>query len=723
MSPKLSVICPLAPFLIPFPARIALRKTPQIFRPLLCSNAYAIHTKSSRASSKYLTRIKRAKEKAYIKYHLPLVPEDEGPEDSLGAFRRNLYSGDLDNSMKLYPDLVEKSLLQSFDTLAIAKLLHSSYRNYPIDKRHQDLDSKYLSFAETLIQDLRSRKLPPECAAHIHLISFFKISRQYDKGYNFWTWLVRQQDTYINAAVYGAAIEMLAYQGIAPLQELEEMYSQALKRFPGTFAEYHLSPDAIVVDKAQPTSIAGLPMSLLQGILTARLLHGEWRASYIALDTALRLYPTQVPARLLEMFALERPISESYTAFLMACRGGIVLKSNRLTGLLNRLKDAQFHRSMEDKLTLLRGMVTAMHAYLGAGGTLSGYHLSSLITGFSGLLPSRLSVTPFGPEATEATGLIVSTTRKVVAVLLQSCIQPSVSTFGSLIGLAGKAKIPALVEQTVKEMAAFKLEPDDVIHRITLSAAGDAEDAQLVESRWKSLVEFANTKGRPLSASDWRCLAVAVKRTQHMEYLHEQIETLSHTITDELKEKINAQLFKERILEPAYTVDKIALAFHLEMILNQIQQLVELFKSGRILDFHLSPIPMFLDPAHRALGSVEDLRAVYDELNTDPLQPRPSPSNPTITATGIPFDELRFENWVSIHTLMDDAESVENEKRRLVDEAIAAGMPVPKQNYDFGIFRRLTSDQNAEAHGTYTVPSKAELRERILKLRGTKAAV
>ena len=122
--------------------------------------------------------------------------------------------------------------------------------------------------AEEIIKDVVKGNLAPHKLAHIHLIGLFKESTQKEAGVRFWQWLEGQDESYVGADVYGAGIEILAING-APLSTLEELYQQALSRFPGNFNSYHLSPDAIVPDRNQPTTLKGVPTVLLQGILTS----------------------------------------------------------------------------------------------------------------------------------------------------------------------------------------------------------------------------------------------------------------------------------------------------------------------------------------------------------------------------------------------------------------------------------------------------------------------
>jgi hypothetical protein len=90
---------------------------------------------------------------------------------------------------------------------------------------------------------------------------------------------------------------------------------------------------------------------------------------------------------------------------------------------------------------------------------------------------------------------------------------------------------------------------------------------------------------------------------------------------------------------------------------------------------------MHMDPEHPSLGSDENLRVIYDEYTTDPYQPPlATPTDDSLvqaslSPTGIPLDELRFRNWVTVLEMMNEAEAYEAERTALVNQAIAAQTP------------------------------------------------
>ncbi|KAL1627280.1 hypothetical protein SLS56_006413 [Neofusicoccum ribis] len=533
-----------------------------------------------------------------------------------------------------------------------------------------------LQFTDQLTEDIRTGTVPPHSVASLHLISFLKEAGQFDRGSAFWSWLKRKDNDFVNAAVYGAAIEMLAAQGKVELPELEAMYSEALRRFPGNFAEYHLSPEAMVPDRGQPVIIKGLPTSLLQGIMTARISLGDWRNAYLAFDTALRLFPTQVPERFFELPIHRRPLAESYTVFMMACRSGVVLRPERLTVILNKLADSQARSSVIPRLFAVKGMLNAIHAYVGVGGTIGGHHLSTLVKGFEGLLPGSSSQEYLASETINQ--LVGDTARETVLTISRAGVRLTLSTFASLVGLAGKARLPENLGRAIQDISSAGLEPNEIVHRSVVLAAGQIKHTELLEWSWRSLVESAEASGIQLDLRDWQALVRASINADHVGFVREQTSSLSHTVTDEITNMIEHELAKERpqtVRAVEFTQAENALVdTTISEIKSQVESIATLIKSSKLLSFIEHPLPMSLVP-RPSLGSERALRTVYDELTTDPRLPTTSqPLRPAVkSASGYPLDALRYANWVSVNELLLDAEAQERFRQSRIHEALEDG--------------------------------------------------
>lgn len=528
---------------------------------------------------------------------------------------------------------------------------------------------------------MRERRLPPHTAASVHLISFFKEAKQFDKGASFWEWVSQQNEDCVDAAVYGAAIEMKTAEGEASLEDLEDMYTEALSRFPGSFAEYHLSPEAVVPDRGQPTTLNGLPMSLLQGIMTARVSHGDWRNAYLGLDTALRLFPTQVPTRMFELFMLERPLSEAYTIFLMACRSGVILRPDRLTTLLNRLVKAQLRQRISVHFSIIEAMLNALHAYVGAGGRIAGPHVGVLLKGFETILPDRSNGASDIDQA-ETENFVVDFARQIPALFAQVDVPITMASFGILITMAGKANRPEMVTGILRSIVQNGNVVDPILYRTALIAAGQMRNEDLVTRIWETLVHDAESQGDTLDSKDWLGLARAVRRTNQMSFIEEQMAKLSHAITKDTRERVQRALEtpEPERRAPQEQLDSTTIDIHLQQLQSRMMLMIELIQAQEVQDFHEEPVPMAVQ--HRpSLGPEEDLREIYDELTTNPGQSASAEkeAEAIITSTGIPFNELRYENWKTINKLLVEAEWHESRKTKTVDEAIRTGRPFRKE--------------------------------------------
>ncbi|KAJ4303415.1 hypothetical protein N0V90_002308 [Kalmusia sp. IMI 367209] len=561
--------------------------------------------------------------------------------------------------MALYPSVVPTRALNRDDTRRIAQLLHTCVRN---EQAARVRAAHVIPFVQQVVHDLQTGTLPPHPYAFVHLLGIYKTCNNYDEGYNLWQWLAQQDDSYVSQAVYGAAIELLTYGSKMELPELESLYVDALKRFPGTFAEYHLSPDAIVPDRSQPVVIANLPVLLLQGILTARLRAGDWKNSYLALDTALRLYPSQLPTRFFELFMTERPLEEQYTVFMLACRGGTVLKPNHVAGLITRVKKAmEASDSLQDRLIFLRAIANAIYAYLEAGGSLEPIHVGQFLTAFDTLLPELAPGTDFQGGMAELRNRIITFAHDVLSSLLQAGMPPSAQALVALVHLAGKLRVPDLLKVSLQDIRTAQVELDSVGIRTVLTAAGQVQEKELIEEYWARIAFETESKGVQIDWRDWIALSKSCKRADHLSFFRAQLTELEHAIPATSKDMLVATLDKQLPFNTRSIELPSAGQFEADLddLKKQMKNIAAVVMSGQRLDIRHTPFHMFLDPKRPPLGRREDMQTIYDEYTIDPHQPpaATAASTAALSPTGIPLDALRFANWVSIVELMDQADS------------------------------------------------------------------
>lgn len=560
----------------------------------------------------------------------------------------------------LYPRLIESKALQPEHTRQIAQALHAYLRRTSNDA------VQVFSFVQRLVSDVRTGALPPHPYAHVHLLGIFKERRKYDEGYAFWKWLVQQDETFVSAAVYGAAIELMAYGRMVPLSELENCYADALKRFPGTFAEYHLSPDAVVPDRSQPVPMTDLPMMLLQGIMTARVLSHDWKNAYLALDTALRLLPARLPTRFFEVFMTHRPLAEAYTTYLVACRAGIVLDSSRVTSIIQQIRTAMTaSSSLSDRLMMLRAIANAIYAYLEAGGHLDSIHVSAFLGSFGLLLPRRAEGDKYHEGEAMLRNAIVIAAHDTISTLMQTGMRPSPDHFTALIFLAGRLQVPDLLISSLRDVKSAHIDLGSVGNRTVMSSAGFLGKKEIIEDCWELIASRAEREGTQLSEADWVTMIKACQRTSHLGFVQRQLKIYDHTVSDHLRARIARFMVPEIWPEPRSDeqpitlVDSMALELEMEALRKQVNNIAAVVMAGQPLDLRKTPFYISLDSERPPLGQPSDLRAVYDEYTVDPHQPpavEQSPASVALSPTGLPLDELRFQNWVSVAEMMDHAD-------------------------------------------------------------------
>lgn len=406
--------------------------------------------------------------------------------------------------MLAYPQLRDLDLLTPHDISQLARALHSHYRI----TREKETSLQYLKM---LIEDFQSDKVVGHPFASVHVLSCLREMEEYDVGNKFWQWLEKQDTNFTDGRTYGAAIELLSVQG-APLEMCETLYTAALELHSGS-----------TTASIAATTGRTIRLILLQGIITARLHHGAWRPAYEAFDLCVRLYPTLTPARIYELFIYERPISEAYIVFLMACRAGSPPASRVLTHML----DTTWTRTND-----VRAMMKLCYGYVGAGGRPRVEHLNMLVAGLLGSLRNS-------PENKTLFDQTMSLVRSLIAAFSRVGVRRTVATFNTIISLGGKMRRIDLVESGLREILNEKMSPTMVTYRALLMAFGQIKDERSVESAWKSLAEARKEMKVPWNLKDLKALARACKFTGK--------EGFARNIFEEIKLDIGYTMYREAI--------------------------------------------------------------------------------------------------------------------------------------------------------------------------------
>ena len=351
-------------------------------------------------------------------------------------------------------------VLRFLKSFQVARLLHNAYRCFRSNGR-LELAAKLNNPVAQLTQAYVQRKTPRHVNVPVHILGFYKESGQFDAGIEFWNWLLREgRDEDLDLRTFGAAIEMLTLYGASP-EHCEELYKHALQRSGQGFASYHLSHHATLPNlSARFLDHRETSMGLLQGILTARILHDRWREAYLALDTAFRIRPTQIPTRFLELFLYHRPVEEAFQVFCMFCRSGNAVSATCFTLILDSLRDHFLKESLRSRLNLVEAMMTALEAYVGSAGNLDVRHLNKIIANLEMLHIGNVNPRRYVQDGSESfSDPYLPLSAAMIGAFAARDIVPNIVTFNEIIMSAGRRKNDKILQAALQDLKTLGLTP------------------------------------------------------------------------------------------------------------------------------------------------------------------------------------------------------------------------------------------------------------------------
>ncbi|KAK4613533.1 hypothetical protein CLAFUW4_08894 [Fulvia fulva] len=644
--------------------------------------------------------------------------------------------GDIRTAIALYHSLSGKKPLKPDDFRAIAQLVHQCVRvenQKPFKARKREDKEELVTFSVRLVEDLRHGNLLPNNQAHVHLLAIFKESGTGDAGVRFWRWLQEQDEEYVSTNTYAAAIDLLAVNGTS-LDELEELYQTALARFPGNFHAYHLSPEAILPDREQPVVLGQLPLSLLRSIAQARLLQGKANKAYLALDSAFRLFPTSVPPRFLAAFNDERPVSESYTVFAMACRAGIQLPTSHYKGLLAKLRTSSDMTSLSGHMATLRTMLAVTYFHLGANGKVPDNSANEVIIAATQLLRLPGVSTLESKQRRRVVDAVLEAVRKMLEVFAQYGALPAVSVFNSIItNVAGYGRARETIGIALADMDALSLEPNEITRRSIMAAAGLLGDKDLVLKTWKEILDARGKENISPDGLDFHVLIKAARFTEQDDFAKGEYARLQEQVHFKHHKGIEAAFDKPLDEAPGGFITAEEVQDSVQSVLADVAFIEEKTKDRPVVqDFSSQDLPMTLLQPEELRIPDRDMREIYDNMTTEqgsaptstPLDAGPPADEAAVATsdTGISFGELRYENWKTMNYLLWLAEKHDRDYDEAVDKAIARGVRPPKR--DMSITREEVEGMKSfglsasrASHSKAKSKDVEEARKEIARLR------
>lgn len=568
------------------------------------------------------------------------------------------------------------------------------------EKADRDTRDKVHDYVLQLEKDVRESNLTPSSMVSQNLLDYYTTVQSWDLANQFWKWLEAQEDTrHVSSQVYGQAIQLLAAQDTS-LEAMEALYEKGLARFPENFAPYHLSTGGIVPDRERIFRNP-LPLALMGSIMQARAMRGDSQNAYLALDTLLRLRPVALEKVNFQLFLRERPISEAYTVFAMACKAGVVLPKPAYRRLITSLRANADLNDPARYASAVKAMLSATYLYIGAGGQLVGNAVTELVIVLTGMLRIKGCHALAEPQKIQLVDAVQELVNKVIAISARFDAAPTIAAFNSILtNVGGLAKVEEVATNALKEAHVIGLQATKVTRRSLLAAAGSAKNAELVAEAWKWLVEGCAKEDEYPDATDLHILITACIRSNIGKLARAAIDEMSHLEPSQIENAVE-RLEKELDMpaEPETPADADAMLAALADIKADLEVFDERTSDARgVQDFssYTPPMLLFTPPKEVQLPEAE-MRMLYDELTTVPAAPKSNApaenaaenapaeakkSNPDVSiATNVPVGQLRYESWKYITYLISEAERHDKAYADAVDSAIAKGEKPPQRSY------------------------------------------
>ncbi|KAL8727306.1 MAG: hypothetical protein Q9166_006137 [cf. Caloplaca sp. 2 TL-2023] len=625
----------------------------------------------------------------------------------------------------------------------VARILHNLDRKY---RPRGDRD--FIELIHELIEMVRvayvSNSIPLAARLPLHFLSYYKDSGHLDQGVEFWNWLSKEDDAHLDPVFVGAAIELLAVYG-AGIHHCELVYQRMLDSQEDISSQYQLQPGAILPDRSKAVKIKGTSLGLLQGILSARLFYGKWRSSYLTLDTAFRLRPTQLVPRVLDLFVYERPIFEALPVFFMFCRGGNRVSKTTLAAILVRLKKlADQVSKCTFKIDVVRTMFQTIEAYIGSAGILNTRHLNILIRAVVYTMPPLPA--PMATESSEdgkdVTKSVIDLFKQLLGYFAQHNAVPDAVTFNGTIVVALSLGYPLLARALFEDMVNLSLSPNEQTAQSLLEAACMLEDPVLLKTAWLRIRGLSETTSSQMpDPRSWRTMAIAARRCGLNSFYEDQSKLLDTERAEAALEAITNEPIELTTLAETtpsrFNTDEahrfIDLCAQASNTINRMQKT----QPGDFRNFDEHPLDQESFLAWPDVAQESWQRKLYDELTLSQSREGSYPTleyerdgheTVAVSNTGVEFDKLRYLSWITINNLLIQAEEFEKHLEASTNAAIrdrkaqqkgsrttegAAGPRYPVTIDQYRAYRQDIDDIRAKEM------TEEEWRHRILRLRNT----
>ncbi|GAM86368.1 hypothetical protein ANO11243_043820 [Dothideomycetidae sp. 11243] len=554
----------------------------------------------------------------------------------LSALQTGLSEGSITRVIDNYESVRRKLEFGIDDTYNIVNCLYSNWKTAP-----KSYSSKTKLFGRQLLVDIQARALPPNPKANARMMHYLRASDELDLASKFWTWLSKQGDEHVNFNVMAAAIDAFTDMG-KPLSFMEEIYAGALKRFPDSFIEYHVSENA----KLSAFMPADFPRRLMRAITRARLSRNDARSAYLMLDTNLRLHPMHMQVQDFEHFIQQRPVMESYSLYLLSCSYDAVNPQPNLVIPVFRSLRMIAKKGIKEYLHAARAGISVLFASACAGHTMKSQHFSEIAMLYLHVLLTPECRQLNTSKREEIADIVLSTTAMLERYFQSWDVEPNASLLNTMIlafGAGAQRRDKALESLHRLGLLLNETQFSEVTCRTLLQVSEALQDKQILDAAWRNLQDKKIANGAQIAESEMylyakaatRCnrdLALIAAELSEHSTAEDQVDTILSNVAD----------LAARQAEPVPESELASTAAEMKDAAHKLEQDVKVLVALCGPDKDRNPslvtrIPWTLaKDESSAPASEEAMRGLYDALVAAPRDEGTAPSKE---------DERRYENW------------------------------------------------------------------------------
>ncbi|KAG0128144.1 hypothetical protein HOY82DRAFT_593022 [Tuber indicum] len=507
-----------------------------------------------------------------------------------------------------------------------------------IRQKNLGVSDDLIDAAHTVIRDIQAGLLASHYLVSGYLIGVLRVSGTLEDLVKYWNWLVDHGEKSCSVQTFGIMIEALTYRG-AKLSIMEGMYKEAVKRF--------------YKSDCPPTS-----RILIQGILAARLLNGNWRGAYELYDHYLRLHPESASRKYIEeLFMFERPPNEAAVIAIICCRVGMPLGRGMMRTILHGI-----WINYRD----VRSMFTIATAFAGAKGEVNGSLILRLLVAIMSSA-SDGPLTTLGKRYQEGYKFIHQQIDKITTVALSRGFLLPPPKWVSLLYVAGDLKRRDMLEAVLAVMRDMEVKLTSR-HLIAMGRAYRAiGDINMVVKTWKILNKrFPESTDKKFLMRSLAACGLgpqdAMKLLDSKMSSSDILEAADNAFSNPIR-KMAPQFHSIRLSCPLPENPKMSV----ESMREDIQKASAKFLM--VLQNHGEPHEFSADPSFSTIPSKlpagsspppvskEELESYYTTLASMGI----AKLGEVDEGTGYTSEHLHFENWRSINQVLAIAE--ENEER------------------------------------------------------------